>query len=107
MRVQKAPHRWHKVTGHMVFDVKMNFTRKLRWVLDGHKTPSPIESTYAGVVSRESVMIAFIYASRNGLDVCTGVIRTDYLQALSSQKDCIICGPEFGLENIWKISLIH
>ena len=23
-----APHGWHKVTGHMVFDVKMNFTRK-------------------------------------------------------------------------------
>jgi hypothetical protein len=23
-----APHGWDKVTGHMVFDVKMNFTRK-------------------------------------------------------------------------------
>ena len=36
---EKAPPGWSKVTGHLVFDVKMDFTRKARWVLDGHKTP--------------------------------------------------------------------
>jgi hypothetical protein len=41
---------WAKVTGHIIFDVKMNCTRKARWVLDGYKTPNPIGSTYAGVV---------------------------------------------------------
>jgi hypothetical protein len=45
----KAPIGWSKVTGHLVWDVKMDFTRKARWVLDGHKTPNPIGSTYAGV----------------------------------------------------------
>ena len=45
-----------KVTGHLVFDVKIDFTRKARWVLDGNKTPSPTGSTYAGLVSRESVI---------------------------------------------------
>ena len=48
---QAAPPTWKKVTGHLVWDVKMDFTRKARWVLDGHKTPNPIGSTYAGVVS--------------------------------------------------------
>jgi hypothetical protein len=43
----KAPIGWSKVTGHLVWDVKMDFTRKARWVLDGHKTPNPIGSTYA------------------------------------------------------------
>ena len=28
-----------KVTGHVIFDCKMDMTRKSRWVLDGHKTP--------------------------------------------------------------------
>eukprot|EP00957_Ditylum_brightwellii_P039649 2999579-Ditylum_brightwellii.AAC.1 len=42
---------WNKVTGHLVWDVKMNFTRNARWVLDGHKTVNPIRSTYVGVVS--------------------------------------------------------
>ena len=98
---------WSKVTGHLVFDVKMDFTRKARWVLDGHKTPDPIGSTYAGVVSRESVRIAFTYAALNELDVCAADIRNAYLQAPSSQKDYIICGPEFGLENVGKRALIH
>ena len=102
-----APKGWSKVTGHIVWDCKMDFTRKARWVLDGHKTPDPVGSTYAGVVSRESVRIAFTYAALNGLDICAGDIRNAYLQAPSSQKDYIICGPEFGLENVGKVALIH
>ena len=98
---------WNKVTGHLVFDVKMDFTRKARWVLDGHKTPSVTGSTYAGVVSRESVRIAFTYAALNGLEICAADIRNAYLQAPSSQKDYIVCGPEFGLENVGKVALIH
>ena len=42
-------------TGHIIFDVKMDFTRKARWVLDGHKCSDPEGSTYAGVASRENV----------------------------------------------------
>ena len=103
----KAPPGWSKVTGHLVFDVKMDFTRKARWVLDGHKTPDPVGSTYAGVVSRESVRIAFTYAALNDIDIFAADIRNAYLQAPSSCKDFIICGPEFGLENVGKVALIH
>ena len=102
-----APHGWKRVTGHLVWDVKMDFTRKARWVLDGHKTLDPIGSTYAGVVSRESVRIALTYAALNELDVFAADIRNAYLQALSSQKDYIICGPEFGVENMGRTALIH
>ena len=102
-----APVGWRKTTGHLIWDVKMDFTRKARWVLDGHKTPNPIGSTYAGVVSRESVRIAFTYAALNGLDVFAADIRNAYLQAPSSQKDYVICGPEFGIENIGRVALIH
>ena len=102
-----APHGWKQVTGHLVWDVKMDFTRKARWVLDGHKTPDLIGSTYAGVVSRESVHIALTYAALNDLDVFTANIQNAYLQAPSSQKDYIICGPEFGVENIGQTALIH
>jgi hypothetical protein len=103
---RQAPPGWKKVTGHLVWDVKMDFTRKARWVLDGHLTPSPIGSTYAGVVSRESVRIAFTYAALNGLDVFAADIRNAYLQAPSSCKDYIARGPEFGIENVGKTALI-
>ena len=36
----------------------------------------------------------------------TGDIRNDYLLAPSSQKDFMICGPAFGLENKGKVALI-
>ena len=103
-----APPGWRKVTGHLIFDVKMDFTRKARWVLDGHKTPDPIGiSTYAGVVSRESVRIAFTYAALNGLEVFAADIQNAYIQAPSSQKDFVVCGVEFGIENVGRVALIH
>ena len=64
---QKTPVGWSKVTGHLIWDVKMDFTHKSIWVLDGHKNPDPIGSIYAGVVSRDSVHIAFTYAKLNGI----------------------------------------
>ena len=60
---QQAPSGWRQVTAHLVFDVKIDFTRKARFVMDGHKTPDAIGSSYAGVVSRDSVRIAFTYAA--------------------------------------------
>ena len=88
---KRAPSGWSKVNGHLIFDVKMDFTRKARFVLDGYKTPYTIGSTYAGVVSHESIIIAFTYAALDGIDVFAEDIRNAYLQAPSSQKDFMIC----------------
>ena len=41
-----------------------------------------------------SIRIALTDAALNGLDVVVAEIRNNYLQATSSQKDYIICGPE-------------
>ena len=103
-----VPAGWTKVTGHLIFDIKMSLERKSRWVLDGHLTEDPeFISTYAGVVSRESVRIALTYAALNGVDVWAADIRNAYIQAPSSQKDYIICGAKFGLENVGKSALIR
>ena len=74
-----APRGWTMVSRHLVFDVKMSFERKARWVLDGYKAPDIIGSSYAGVVLRESVRIVFTYAALNGLDVFAADIRNAYL----------------------------
>ena len=58
------------------------------------------------MVSRESIKINFTYAYFNGLNVFAGDIIKAYLQAPSSKKDFMICGPYFGLENIYKVALI-
>ena len=56
---------------------------------------------------RDSVRIAGTYVASNGLDVFATDICNAYLQAPPSQWDYIICGPEFGIENIGKVGLIH
>ena len=43
----------------------------------------------------------------NHLDVTACDIRNAYLQAPSSEKHYVICGPEFGLEHIGKVALIR
>ena len=103
---KSPPVHYTKASGHLVFDVRMTLERKARWVKDGHRTPEPDHSTYAGVVSRESIRIALTYAALNNLQVFGADIQNAYLQAPTSERHYIICGPEFGLENVGKKALI-
>ena len=90
---EKPPPGWSKSSGHIIFDVKMDFTRKARWVKDGHKTPEPEWSTYAGFVSRDSVRIALTYAALNGLIVYSG-----------RYSKCLSTGSIFrkALHHLWR-----
>ena len=99
---ENLPPGYTKATCHLIFDVKMDFTRKARYVMDGHRTAEPTGSTFAGVVSRESVRIAFTYAALNGVDIWAADIMNAYLQAPTTETHYIICGLEFGLENVGK-----
>jgi hypothetical protein len=80
----------------MVFDVKMDMTRKARFCANGARSPELEQSVYSGVVSRKSARIAFTYAALNGLKVMAADIQNAYLQAPISEKYWTTCGPEFG-----------
>ena len=64
-------------------------------------------SSFAGVVSHDSIQIALMHAALLGLPVLGADICNVYLQALSLEKQFIICGPEFGIKNEGCIALIH
>jgi hypothetical protein len=106
---EKAPPGWFKASGHIIFDVKMDFRRKAWWVKDGHKTPDSTTSSFASVVSCESIRIGLTYAALLGLPIIGGDIQNQnaYLQAPSSEKHFIVCGPKFGTENVGRVALIH
>ena len=71
----------------MIFDVKMeNFQFKARLVANGNETGAPASSTYASVVSRESVRIALTLAALNGLEVKTSDVENAYLTAPTTEK---------------------
>jgi hypothetical protein len=82
----------------MIFDVKMDFTRKARFVAGGHMTDPPSSITYSSVVSRDSVRIAFMLASLKGLSLSATDIGNAYLNAEAREKVYTTAGPEFGAE---------
>ena len=47
----------------MMFGVKMDFTRKARFVSGGHMTELPASITYSSVVARDSVRLGFMLAA--------------------------------------------
>lgn len=89
-------YKWIKC--HLIFDVKMDFTRKARFVAGGHMTNPPQEITYSSIVSRDSVRIAFLLVALNGVDLLATDIGNAYLNALPREKIYTTASPEFGAE---------
>jgi len=90
----------------MVFDVKMDFTRKARFVAGGHVTDPPTSITYSSVVARDSVRLAFLIAALNDLDILSADIGNAYLNAPMREKVHTTCGPEFGQNDHGHIAVI-
>lgn len=103
---QKTPPMWKWSNRHLFFDVKIDFTRNNLWVKSRHKTSNPEISSYAGVISRESIQIALTYAALHGINIMSGDMQSVYLQMPLSEKNYIICGKEFELKHIRKVALI-
>ena len=74
-RGEYPPPGYTKSSGHIVFDVCMSFPRKALWVKDSHHTPDPDTSSYAGVVSRESIQILLTRAVLHGVPVMAADFR--------------------------------
>jgi len=61
-------------------------------------TGPPLSTTYASMVSRESIQIAFLIAALKDLDIEAADIGNAYLNAPPREKVYIKCGPKFGPE---------
>jgi hypothetical protein len=90
---------------HIIFDVKMDFTRKARFVAGGHMTQPASSITYSSVVSRDSVRIAFLLATLNELQILSCDIGNAYLNAPCREKIWFQAGRECG-EDIGKVMII-
>ena len=80
----------------MIFDVKMDFTRKARFVANGSRTHTPSSVCYSSVVSRESVRLAFLVAAFHDLDVFACDIGNAYLNAPCKERIWFVAGAECG-----------
>jgi hypothetical protein len=80
---------------HMIFNVKMDFTRKACFVAGGHVTEPPTSITYLSLVAWDSVRLAFLIAVLNDLNILGGEIRNAYLHAETKERVHMVCGPKF------------
>lgn len=82
---------------HMIFDMKMDFTRNARFVAGGHMTERQSSAiTYSSVVSRDSVRIALTLAELNGLDVMMCDVGNACLHAPCKEKVWFKGGLDVG-----------
>ena len=101
-----VPVGWKRSSRHLIWDVKMDFTRNSCLVKDGHRTPDPKKSNCSGVVFIDSLIISLTYAALDYVDVTAADIQNAYLQEPYYEKHYVISGKEFGIEHEGKIPLI-
>ena len=89
----KIPPGYNYVRLMMIFDIKLDFTRKARLVARGDLTKTPATLTYSSVVSTESVRIAFLTAALNDVNIVMFDIGNAYLNAKTTEKLFTCAGP--------------
>ena len=93
-----VPEGYQKIPCHMVYDVKHDGRYKSRFVAGGHRTSTPVDSTYSGVVSLQGIRLVTFLAELNDLELWGTDIGNAYLESYTSEKVAFIAGPEFGPE---------
>ena len=65
-------------------------------VAGGHRTDTPVESTYSGVVSLLGIRMITFLAELNDLELWNTDIGNAYLESYTTEKVAFIAGEEFG-----------
>jgi len=85
-RGDKAPIGYQRITCHLIFDVKIDGTRKGRYVAGGNLSEVPSSITYSSVVARDSIRILLLLSALNGLKILACDIQNAYLNASIREK---------------------
>lgn len=74
-----------KISCHLIFNIKLSLTCKVRYVTSGHITDVSMYMSYSSVVSRDAVFIGFLVSGLKGLDVMARDVPNESLQAKTSE----------------------
>jgi hypothetical protein len=70
-------------------------------------TKAPATITYASIVSRETICIAFLMAALNDLNVKVGDVLNAYITAPITEKVWTVLGSEFGIDAGKSAIIVH
>ena len=93
-----TPDGYTKIPTHFVYDVKHDGRHKARMVAGGHRTETPVDSVYSGVVSLSGIRMVTFLAEHNGMELWGTDIGNAYLESYTKEKVCFTAGPEFGAQ---------
>ena len=79
-----------------VYDMKHDGRHKARMVAGGHRTSTPTDLVYSGVVSLAGIHAVTFLAELNDLELWGTDIGNAYLESYTKEKVAFIAGPEFG-----------
>ena len=77
---------YKEITCHLIFDVKINLTQKVRCMTGGHLTNLPSSVKYASNISQEIIRISFLVASSNELGILAGDTQNALIHAENKEK---------------------
>ncbi|KAL7549949.1 hypothetical protein ACHAWF_013200 [Thalassiosira exigua] len=95
---------YQEISCHIIFDVKMDFMRKARFVANGSTTDTPSALTYSTDVSHDSVRMALLVAALNVHDIFAYDIGNVYLNAPCKEHIRSVAGHECGHEMKGKVT---
>ena len=92
-----TPEGYKRIPCHFVYDFKESGVQyKARFVAGGHRTGTPVDSTYSGVVSLRGIRIVTFLAELNNLELWGTDVGNAYLESYTSEKVVFTAGSEFG-----------
>jgi hypothetical protein len=98
---------FQEIRCHIVFNVKMDFTRKALFVAGSHTTTAPSSMMYSSIISRDSIQLAFLIASLNDLDIMSCDLETAYLNAPCREKIWFKGGIKYGEDHGKVCIMVH
>ena len=102
-----VPIGYQRVNCHIIFDVKMEDSRrKAGLVAGGHVKEPPDTLTYSSLVSREIVSISLTLAALNGLHVKVADIHNAYIKVPITENIWKVLGQKFGKDAGIKVIVV-
>ena len=91
-----VPEGYKVIPCHMVYTAKHDSRHKSRFVGGGHRTETPVDSVYSGVVSLSGIRLIAFLAEHNGLNLWVTDVGNAYLESYTKEKVCFRARTEFG-----------
>ena len=93
---KQLPNDYKYIHCYLIFDVKFELIRNVRFVANSQNVSPPLSTTFASMISCETICIMFTIADLNDLKVKSIDIKNSFIQAPLSKKLYTVLGTEFG-----------